>query len=547
MTDDRQSVTLLRRLSGASSRRTPSLPADILDQVVKRLGVMALVFAFVFFMADFAVPILNMLGTEIFGPQYDSPGDWLPGVLSIGMALAVFGLCTWSRLSAASLIVVGLAFEVVGSYGIAFAQFWAVYEGLEYEMAHLEIAGPSWVAVWIVLFAVVVPTSPRRALAAALASSTSVPVVILLTMRYGGTSLTFTTSQFFFAMVFPYLLVTIMAYVGARVVYRLGTDVRKARELGSYRLEELLGEGGMGEVWRARHRMLARPAAIKLVRPEVLHGAGAGAGHGGGGRTILQRFEHEAQATASMHSPNTIELYDFGVSSEGAFYYVMELLDGFDLETLVTRFGPVPVGRAVRFLRQACHSLAEAHGHGLIHRDVKPANIYACRYGRDVDFVKVLDFGLVKSRVPDRSQVRLTADNVIGGTPAYMSPEQAFGDQALDGRSDIYALGCVGYWLVTGQLVFEGETPLGTIVMHTQEVPVPPSQRTELPVPADFEEIILRCLAKDRGDRPKTADQLATDLAACGSVSAWTAEQAHEWWEHHSPESSERPVFTRNT
>lgn len=225
----------------------------------------------------------------------------------------------------------------------------------------------------------------------------------------------------------------------------------------------------------------------------------------------------------------------------------MELLDGFDLETLVTRFGPVPVGRAVRFLRQACHSLAEAHGHGLIHRDVKPANIYACRYGRDVDFVKVLDFGLVKSRVPDRSQVRLTADNVIGGTPAYMSPEQAFGDQALDGRSDIYALGCVGYWLVTGQLVFEGETPLGTIVMHTQEVPVPPSQRTELPVPADFEEIILRCLAKDRGDRPKTADQLATDLAACGSVSAWTAEQAHEWWEHHSPESSERPVFTRNT
>ena len=244
-------------------------------------------------------------------------------------------------------------------------------------------------------YTVIVPSPPRRALVAALLSVSSVPIVVGLVMAFGPAVPAMDPVGFFFMLVLPYLLVVLMAYVGARVVYGLGAEVTRARELGSYRLEERLGAGGMGEVWRARHRLLARPAAIKLMRPEVLGGSSPER------QSELQaRFEREAQATASLRSPHTIELYDFGVSDDGAFYYVMELLDGFDLDTLVQKFGPVSEERAAHLLMQVCHSLAEAHEAGLVHRDIKPANVYVCRYGREVDFVKVLDFGLVKSHGP---------------------------------------------------------------------------------------------------------------------------------------------------
>ena len=232
-------------------------------------------------------------------------------------------------------------------------------------------------------------------------------------------------------LVLPYLVVLLVAYVGSRVVYGLGAEVSKAREMGSYRLVERLGKGGMGEVWRAQHRLLARPAAIKLIRPEVL-----GARDPATRELLLRRFEREAQATALMRSPHTMELYDFGVADDGTFYYVMELLDGFDLDDLVERFGPVPPERAVHLLRQVCASLGEAHEAGLIHRDVKPANLYACRYGREVDFIKVLDFGLVKHGAQAPGTARTTsppAHMSPGGTPAYMSPEQALGEGQVDG------------------------------------------------------------------------------------------------------------------
>ena len=320
-----------------------------------------------------------------------------------------------------------------------------------------------------------------------------------------------------------------MTQIGARVIYRLSADVAKAREMGSYRLVERLGQGGMGEVWRATHRMLARPAAIKLVRPEVLEG-------GGEDRDIaLKRFTQEAQATASMQSPHTIELYDFGISAEGTFYYVMELLDGFDLETLVQKFGPVSAERVVYLMCQVCHSLAEAHEHSLIHRDIKPANIYVCRYGRDVDFVKVLDFGLVKNRGEREDDIKLTAPGIVGGTPAYISPEQVVGDQVVDGRADIYSLGCVAYWLLTGQLVFEGPTAMSTIMMHLNEVPVPPSQRTEMEIPAAVEQVIMRCLEKDPARRPQTADDLSKAFAACSTVPAWDRGKAARWWKTYQP------------
>jgi serine/threonine protein kinase len=313
------------------------------------------------------------------------------------------------------------------------------------------------------------------------------------------------------------------------VVYGLGREVAAARELGSYRLEEKLGQGGMGEVWRARHRLLARTAAIKLIRP--WSGADGGVGVSA---EAMRRFEREAQATARLHSPHTVALFDFGIADDGAFYYVMELLDGVDTDTLVRRFGPIPFDRAIYLLGQVCHSLSEAESCGLVHRDVKPANIFLCRYGEDYDFVKVLDFGLVKG-LDDAVDIEspLTRANTIHGTPAFMAPEQALGNSHLDGRVDIYALGCVACWLLTGELVFTGDTPMAILMQHAQTPPAPLSARTELRIPSQLDALVLSCLSKDPADRPQTAKELLRKLIEIDGSGAWTPERARDWWQLH--------------
>jgi serine/threonine-protein kinase len=334
--------------------------------------------------------------------------------------------------------------------------------------------------------------------------------------------------------VFPYLLVVGMAYVGARVVFALGNEVRKARELGSYRLLERLGQGGMGEVWRARHRLLARPAAIKVIRPLAASSSAEAA----------TRFEREAQAIASLRSPHTVDLFDFGIADDGTFYYVMELLDGLDAERLVNRFGPMPAERVIHVISQVCHSLSEAESISLVHRDIKPANIILCRYGEDYDFIKVLDFGIVKA-IQERSHsaeaptaIVLTAEHTVHGTPAFIAPEQVLGGHAVDHRADIYATGCLMYWLLTGQLVFAGDTPMQFLIQHTQSTPVPPSARTEMPIPQELDAIVLACLAKNPSDRPQTARELARRLEAVPVSHAWTQEVARAWWEAHHPVAS---------
>jgi serine/threonine-protein kinase len=421
---------------------------------------------------------------------------------------------------------IGLAFEITSSYAIAAAEFG---DPMSIEMHHGYL-GLSWVAVWVVLFTVVVPTSPRRAVVAALASVSSVPVIIGLNIATVVTSFRIDPAQFFLGLVFPYLIVVGMAYVGARVVYHLGSEVKRARELGSYRLEEKLGEGGMGEVWRARHRMLARPAAIKLIRPSV-----AGDARAGVSEQAVRRFEREAQVIARLRSPHTVELFDFGIADDGAFYYVMELLDGLDADSLIRRFGPAPPERAIYLLRQICHSLSEAQSCGLVHRDIKPANIFVCRYGEEYDFVKVLDFGIVGAarNSPDPSPVH-TRENAVHGTPAFIAPEQAMGT-AVDGRADIYATGCVAYWLLTGQFVFTAETPMALLLQHAQTPPAPPSARTDLPIPAALDDLVLSCLAKDPANRPQSARELSLRLAEVEGATAWTQDRAQEWWATHQP------------
>lgn len=287
----------------------------------------------------------------------------------------------------------------------------------------------------------------------------------------------------------------------------------------------------MGEVWRARHRMLARPAAIKLIRPSF---ARAGVSD-----EAVRRFEREAQVIARLRSPHTVELFDFGIADDGAFYYVMELLDGLDADSLLRRFGPTPPERAIYILRQVCHSLSEAQSCGLVHRDIKPANIFICRYGEEYDFVKVLDFGIVRAARDhaDTSPVQ-TRENAIQGTPAFIAPEQAMGAD-LDGRADIYATGCVAYWLLTGQFVFTAETAMGLLLQHAQAPPVPPSARTDLPIPTALDDLVLCCLAKDPANRPQSARELSLRLAEVEGASAWTQDRAREWWMSHasSPEA----------
>ena len=519
--------TMVAAAASGQGRRQHTLltgfPPELLAQSARRLRTGALLYAFVFFMND---PFQAMLFPGDRAQYFSSVLQWAPSTLSIAAALAFAALTLSSRVPVTTILVVGLVFEVIGSYGIAAAQF--------LDVSQWEVEPPwgglSWVAIWMLGFTVMTPTPPRWALSAGLASATAVPVVVGYVLLTDPSAPHLTPIRFFLRVMLPYLLVVLVGYVSARLIYRLSSELKRAQELGSYRLVERLGAGGMGEVWRAQHRLLARPAAIKLMRPEVLGGSAPERQS-----ELHTRFKREAQATSLLRSPHTIELYDFGVADDGAFYYVMELLDGFDLDTLISKFGPLPAERAIHLLPQVCHSLGEAHAQGLIHRDIKPANVYVCRYGRDVDFVKVLDFGLVKSQDTGLTMTGVTTEHVVRGTPAFMSPEQALSNRPLDGRSDLYAVGCLAYWLVTGELVFAGRTAMETLLQHTQADPAPPSQRTELPIPEALDRLILDCLQKNPDDRPASADVVTARLTAITTEADWTPERAQEWWNLHHP------------
>lgn len=374
--------------------------------------------------------------------------------------------------------------------------------------------------------AALVPTYWRRALPTFSAIGFAFPLVMGVGAALSAIARAeWITAEAFIVFGSNYVFVLASSALGVILGHMIWSAQQQARSLGSYRLEELLGRGGMGEVWRARHLLLARRAAIKLVRPEALGGDASSR------QTMLARFEREAQATASLRSPHTIDVYDFGVSDQGTFYYVMELLEGLDAERLIRRFGAIPADRAVYLLRQVCDSLGEAHANGLVHRDIKPSNMYVCRYGRAVDFVKVLDFGLVKPRHAGATQ--LTAEQVVSGTPAFMAPEQVLGAKEADARSDLYALGCVAHWLLTGRYVFDGANAIHVMMEHVRATPLPPSKRTELPITPALDQLVLACLEKDPANRPQSADEIADALAGVSTNGSWTQERAHQWWALH--------------
>lgn len=334
----------------------------------------------------------------------------------------------------------------------------------------------------------------------------------------------------FSAMVLWMSLAATGGVYGSHRFGKLRREAFDAQELGSYRLREKVGEGGMGEVYLAEHRLLKRTCAIKLIKPTKA-----------GDVQALARFEGEVRATAQLTHPNTIEIYDFGRSIDGTFYYVMEFLPGLTLKEIVDRYGPLPPERVVYLLSQVCDALREAHQAELIHRDIKPGNIFAAERGGRYDVAKLLDFGLVKSLHPDAENAHLTIDGAIVGSPAYAAPESTL-DNRLDARSDIYSLGATAFYLLTGRAVFEGDRPLKVIFAHAND-PAPTVSSIRTDVPADLESIVMRCLEKKPEARFADVSELRDALAACECAGKWSQQQANDWWQL----SGERPVNVSDT
>jgi len=510
------------RTSGGSPTGQ-SLPSDVIGQTCRRVGIVGLVFASLWALTLFMNNVVaTWLGEMAFMREiWPFPGNI---VATIGVASSLGITALARRFSGRSVLLdIGSGYLVLQCMLVSILSQWAPVP-----------ISPrvSWVCIPILFYPAIVPNSPRKTLVTSLLAASTEPLALVLSHLRG---VQVHVSTFYVLWDFlPTYICAFLVVIPVKIIHRLGQQVRRARELGSYRLEEPLGKGGMGEVFRATHQMLARPAAVKLIRSEII-----GSSTPAAARVIIERFRREAEAAASLRSPHTISLYDFGVANDGTFFLVMELLDGLDLETLVERYGPVNPERTVYLLRQVCASLAEAHTRGLVHRDIKPSNIFTCRMGLDVDFIKVLDFGLVKAMGDgDREATMLTAPDSTTGTPAYIAPEMVRGDRVADHRVDIYTLGCVGYWLLTGRLVFQAPNAIQLLYQHANGTPVAPSQRSELEIPAALDRVILACLAKFPEDRPQTALELSRLLAAAVPESSWNQERAHRWWDRHHPSPS---------
>ncbi len=504
--------------------RTPGghtrvIPPDLLREASKRLSIISVLAA-----------VLWVLGTVLWHVAWPAthPGQSIPGfrapdavaTISAISSIAFYFLIRRRDQNPELLLRIGLVYMVFTCLDVALV--------MHIGLPSAEPLSPqiTWIGAVLLMFAAIVPVPPRDMLIAALIGASMSPLAMMITRVHGLSPLE--ALQRGILMHYSDFLLVGAAVVISKVVTKLGQQVSKAREMGAYQLGDLIKRGGMGEIYKATHRMLARPAAIKLIRPEMLAGADES------GELAIVRFKREAEAAANLRCPHTVELFDFGVTEDGTLYFVMELLDGLDLETLVRQHGPLPPSRVIHILRQACESLEEAHAKGLVHRDIKPANIHVGKVGMRSDFVKVLDFGLVKSVKPgDKGDSLATAVGLTPGTPAYMAPEMAVGE-LTDGRADIYALGCVGYFLLTGKLVFDAENTFQMIAKHLRNEPVPPSLRAGLDIPRALEDAILACLQKNPDARPLSAAVFSRTLAGV-RVNEWTDANAQDWWSQRQP------------
>ena len=374
--------------------------------------------------------------------------------------------------------------------------------------------------VVIFIYGMLMPNTWRRA-AAILLPVAAIPYVLIYVSQLSSEKVVQALQADHFSTVVPLTFVAAFAAVyGTHVVNSIRREAFKARQFGQYRLKDKLGAGGMGEVYRAEHMLLKRPCAIKLIKASKETDAGA-----------LAHFEREVRSTARLSHWNTVEIFDYGHTDDGVFYYVMEYLPGKSLDDLVEEYGPLPPERVVHFVRQTCRALREAHHLGLVHRDLKPANIFAAKIGGIYDVAKLLDFGLVKQSKPGLNEgMTLTPADSFSGSPLYVSPEQVEAYNQVDGRGDIYSLGAVMYYLLTGKPPFYGQSIVEVLMAHANK-PVPPPSKIVPTIPADLEKVLLRCLEKRPADRFQDVESLERALAACQCGDKWTEEKAAQWWE----------------
>lgn len=519
--DQTQTLRLVRAAASQSDSSLGSsvLPVDLLEASAARLQWVALAYGATFLIFHILARFFMPAPPPGFLTLYTIIAA---SAVTLGGSVCLLGRS--GRLRPEIMVDIGLVFEVLAGLILSIAETAEPYA--QHFRAH------SSLALWIVFFVLVVPASLPKTLLAAFATAAMGPVGMAANILVRGYPVP-PAGHWVIFYVSTFLTAT-WAVLISRYIYRLGQQAHQAKIMGSYELLDLIGEGGMGEVWRARHRLLVRESALKLIRLQALNvqsSADAAAAR--------RRFEREARATAALRSPHTVSVYDFGVDANGSFYYVMEFLHGLDLDSFVKRFGPQSPSRVIHILRQICNSLDEAHTLGLTHRDIKPRNIFLCRLGMNFDFVKVLDFGLVKVRNAAAMQTQLTQDGAITGTPAFMAPEIALGSEQVDPRADLYAVGCVAYWLLTGELVFSGSSGVAMAVAHVQSVPVPPSNRTEIDIPDSLERIVLWCLEKDPAHRPQSARDLSAALDTVNARESWNSADAERWWTINMPSNPE--------
>ena len=476
--------------------------------------------------------IATVLGIK--GPLHDPGPDLLLDVALTIVAAILWRLCrTGTRsvrflrvVEAGGLAAVFLLSAMLGRYVLAgFVVERALVTGEGQLMADAYLGAVSLIGLTLLLVirAAVVPSSPRRTLVyTALFSLPPILTATFVAVTPDGFVLRAADAPAWpwlpatLAMMWGFLVFT--STITTRVVHGLRREVREARQLGQYVIEHKIGEGGMGEVYRARHGLMRRPTALKLLRPDRASEAS------------VARFEREVQQTARLTHPNTITIFDYGRTDDGTFYYAMELLDGANLHRIVSVTGPQPASRVIRILTMACGALTEAHGIGLIHRDVKPANIILCTQGGERDVVKLLDFGLVKELAVD-GDVELTGKATLTGSPQYMAPEAIRAGGSVDARTDLYALGAVAYFLLAGGALFTGKSLVEVCSQHLHQAPAPLASRG-VEVPAELEAIVRACLEKDPALRPPSAAALRQRLEAC-AIPRWDAAQAEAWWREH--------------
>lgn len=517
------------RASGRDRDFSPELlsqfPQELIDDASRRLRFVAVV---MLVGGIVSVVVGNVLAGR---PPVTGAG-------AIGLGLFAFANLLVYFVAGANRLPAGRLFDLGSAYQVVVAGFIAVRaNALPWPDTPFGVTVPL-LALWIVLFPVIVPNTVRRTLAAGIVSWAMDPITLLVMVRAPGVDMPGPAAWLTRSLQLGAAVA--LAVLISRVVRRMGAKAASAREIGSYRLDQIIGQGGMGEVWRATHRILKRPTAVKLIHADILHDESPETR-----AEMIERFNREARATAALRSPHTIELYDFGVGN-GRLYYVMEWLDGFDLHALVEMHGPQLPGRTIHFLRQTCHSLHEAHLGGLAHRDIKPQNIFVCRYGADLDFVKVLDFGLVKALAgPSQPTMQLTRTGTVTGTPLFLAPEQVTERSKVDHRADIYSLGCVAYYLLSGEYLFRAVSSMAVAVAHAKETPTPLSEVAEQELPRGLEDVIMRCLCKDPADRPQSVAELLEALGPVDVGDEWNEERCRAWWEANHPLAVHSGAFSQ--